>query len=288
MEAVVGLLLMMCGVSHGVETYCNGRQNGTQCYEALGRTVDIQLMNHSLEIPRYTLSRNSVNVLLDVKNNTVIRNVAEHRSLFIPTNATFRINNLNRNDSDNYTLQTFDSNGRSLGVWTLQLFIQAPVSSVLLVSECLSQGEMRVSCSSEGGDSPQYSWTLDGRTLTDAELLSGNNKTNNITLKQHVSGHLVCSVRNNVSDVSKEQWIATCEADFLPLIGGVVSALLILLVVGVALVCVQRKKQKNKSTKKAEKEDQEVMYADVRVMQQQGKPVDEGGEEVLYGQVKFS
>ncbi|CAI5652045.1 unnamed protein product [Oreochromis niloticus] len=287
MEAVVGLLLMMCGVSHGVETYCNGRQNRTQCYGALGRTVDIQLMNQILESPRYILFRNSVNILLDVRNNTVLRNVAEHKSLFIPTNATFRINNLNRNDSGNYTLQTFDSNGRSSGVWTLQLFIQAPVSSVLLVSECLSQGEMRVSCSSEGGDSPQYSWTLDGRTLTDAELLSGNNKTNNITLKQHVSGHLACSVRNNVSDVSKEERISTCEADFLPLIGGVVSALLILLVVDVALVCVQRKKQNNKSTKK-EEEDQEVMYADVRVMQQQGKPVDEGGEQVLYGQVKFS
>ncbi|KAK2904103.1 hypothetical protein Q8A73_010760 [Channa argus] len=52
----------------------------------------------------------------------------------------------------------------------------APMSSVLLVSECMSQGEMRVSCSSEGGDSPQYSWTLDGHTLTDAELLSGNNE----------------------------------------------------------------------------------------------------------------
>ncbi|XP_076733439.1 uncharacterized protein LOC112431495 [Maylandia zebra] len=85
----------------------------------------------------------------------------------------------------------------------------APVSSVLLVSECLSQGEMRASCSSEGGDSPQYSWTLDGRTLTDAELLSGNNETNIITLKQHVSGHLVCSVSNNVSDVFKEERIST-------------------------------------------------------------------------------
>ncbi|KAK2904100.1 hypothetical protein Q8A73_010757 [Channa argus] len=79
-----------------------------------------------------------------------------------------------------------------LGVFT------APVSSVLLVSECLSQGEMRVSCSSEGGDSTQYSWTLDGHTLTDAELLSGNNETNSITLKQQVSGNLVCSVRNHV------------------------------------------------------------------------------------------
>lgn len=86
----------------------------------------------------------------------------------------------------------------------------APVSSVLLVRECLSEGEMRVSCSSEGGDSPQYSWTLDGDTLTDAQLLSGNSETNNIILKQDVSGKLVCSVRNNVSSVSKEETISTC------------------------------------------------------------------------------
>ena len=90
------------------------------------------------------------------------------------------------------------------------LFLSAPVSSVLLDSECLSQGEMRVSCSSEGGDSPQYSWTLDGHTLTDAQLLSGNNETNNITLKQDVSGLLVCSVRNHISNVSKEEKISTC------------------------------------------------------------------------------
>lgn len=86
----------------------------------------------------------------------------------------------------------------------------APVSSVLLVRECLSQGEMRVSCSSEGGDSPQYSWTLDGDKLTNAQLLSGNYETNNITLKQDVSGKLVCSVRTNVSSVSKEETISTC------------------------------------------------------------------------------
>ena len=92
----------------------------------------------------------------------------------------------------------------------VSVFLSAPVSSVLLDSECLSQGEMRVSCSSEGGDSPQYSWTLDGHTLTDAQLLSENNETNSITLKQDVSGLLVCSVRNHVSNVSKEEKISTC------------------------------------------------------------------------------
>ncbi|CAI5652026.1 unnamed protein product [Oreochromis niloticus] len=192
----------------GVETHFDRRQDGAQCYGALGGTVDIQLMDSTSEIPRYQLLKNSLRIL-DVRRNKVISNTLVHRSHFFPSNGTFRINNLRRNDSGNYTLQTFNSDGYSSGERTLQLFIQAPVSSVLLLSECLSQGEMRVSCSSEGGDSPQYSWTLDGHTLTDAELLPGNNETNIITLKQHVSGHLVCSVRNNVSNVSEEQ--KTCS-----------------------------------------------------------------------------
>lgn len=62
----------------------------------------IQLMNYNM------LFRNSVNRLLDVSiiNNTVLRNITKHRSLFILTNATFRINNLNRNDSGNYKVFT--------------------------------------------------------------------------------------------------------------------------------------------------------------------------------------
>nr|XP_004571782.2 uncharacterized protein LOC101484960 isoform X1 [Maylandia zebra] len=354
MEAVVGLLLMWLGYSHGVETHCDGRQDGAQCYGALGGTVDIQLTDNTSEIFRYQLLKNSLKIL-DVRNNTVIYNTIAHRSLVFLSNRTFRINNLSRNDSGNYTLKIFGSDGTSSGERTLQLFIQAPVSSVLLLSECLSQREIRVSCSSEGGDSPQYSWTLDGRTLTDAQLLSVNNETNIITLKQHISGRLVCSVRNNVSDVSEEQktcrfinctsingtqilgWVpvdsnglcieptteptpvtptsvgketgtvsitqfnnetVTSNSDDqwyitnLPLIGGVLSALVFFLLVGVAVICAQRKKQNNKPTKPKEDEcDQDVTYADVRIMKQQGKPAVQTTEaevEVEYGQVKFS
>ncbi|TWW54953.1 hypothetical protein D4764_09G0000020 [Takifugu flavidus] len=86
----------------------------------------------------------------------------------------------------------------------------APVSTVRLTSECLSQGEKRMSCSSVG-DSPQYSWTLDGDTLTDDQLLSGNNETNEIILKQTVSGRLVCLVRNHVSEASVTEMISTCD-----------------------------------------------------------------------------
>ncbi|XP_030596000.1 T-cell surface antigen CD2-like [Archocentrus centrarchus] len=315
MEAVLALMVILLGVSHGVETHCDGRQDGAQCYGALGGSVDIQLMDRTSKIPRYGLFKNSLRIL-DVRNNKVILNTIKQSSVF-PSNGTFRINNLSRNDGGEFTLQTFDSEGKRTGERTLQLFIQAPVSSVLLVSECLSQGEMRVSCSSEGGDSPQYSWTLDGRTLTDAELLSGNNEGNIITLRQHVSGHLVCSVRNNVSNVSKGQKISTCgfifinctsvngtqisgwvhkdsnslcieptqnSLDNLPLIAGVLSALVIFLVVGVAVVWAQRKKQNNKPTKN-EEEDEEEIFADIRIVKRQAKQMERRAE-LEFGHVK--
>ncbi|CAI5652016.1 unnamed protein product [Oreochromis niloticus] len=244
------------GKVEGVETYCDGRQDGAQCYGALGGSVEIKLMDNTSKIPRYHLLKNSLKIL-DVKDNIALPNITEYRSVIFPCNGTFRLSDLSRNDSGNYTLQTFDSDGRSTGERTFQLFIQAPVSSVLLLSECLSLGERRVSCSSEGGDSPQYSWTLDGRTLTDAELLSGNNESNNITLKQHVSGRLVCSVKNNVSNVSKEQRIYIC-AVILLLMVGVLSVLVIFLVVGIAVICFQKEKQNNKSVKQKEEEDDQV------------------------------
>ncbi|XP_068571520.1 uncharacterized protein [Cebidichthys violaceus] len=214
MEAVVGLLVMLLGVSHGVETYCDGRQNGAQCYGALGGTVVLQLMNKASEIQRYQwLSKTTT--ILDVKNNIIQSNLIENRSSFTLSNGTFRINKLSRTDGGEYNLKTIDSDGTQLEERFLQLTIEAPVSSVRLVSECLSQGEMKLSCSSEGAESPQYSWTLDDHTLTDSELLSGNNETNNITLKQHVKGKLVCSVKNNVSRVLKEVKISTCGFIFI-------------------------------------------------------------------------
>ncbi|KAG8004065.1 hypothetical protein GBF38_008147, partial [Nibea albiflora] len=352
MEAVFGLLLLLLGVSHGVETYCDGRQDGAQCYGALGGTVALQLMDNASEIFRYQLIKNGTTILNGGKNRNVL-NVIADRSSFTPSDGTFRINDLSRTDGGEYTLIIFDSKGRRSEQRTLQLTIQAPVSSVLLVSECLSQGEMRVSCSSEGGDSPQYSWTLDGHTLTDTQLLPGNNETNIITLKQDVSGQLACSVKNHVSSVSETKTISTCGFIFidcisngtrisqwvleanntlcypttaspttegkgtvttvsikpstnltssnqtashtdgpwylkhLPVIAGVLFALVILLVVGVAVVFVHQKKQKNKP--KEEDDEQELTYADVRIVQRQGRKIQQTAEvDVEYGQVKFS
>ncbi|XP_026214033.1 fasciclin-2-like isoform X2 [Anabas testudineus] len=215
MEAVFGLMVVvLLGVSHGIETYCDGRKNGAQCYGALGGTLVLQLMNDAAEYHSFDWIKNQSNLLRWRSNNSVII-LPDNRLFFTPSNGTLRMNNLRRNYSGEYTLKITNENGEISARQTLHLFIQAPVSSVLLDSECLSEGQMRVSCSSKGGDSPQYSWTLDGRTLTDAELLSGNTETNIITLKQHVSGHLVCSVRNKVSHVSSSKRLCTCDFIFI-------------------------------------------------------------------------
>ncbi|XP_070819510.1 pregnancy-specific glycoprotein 22-like [Chaetodon trifascialis] len=207
-------LLTLQMIVQGVETSCDGRQEGAQCYGALRGTVVLQLMDDTSEIFKFTWSSKTMN-LLTWRENKILSNQIENRSSFTPSNGTFRINDLRWTDGGEYTLTMFDSRGKTMKPLTLQMIVQAPVSSVRLVSECLSQGEMRVSCSSEGGDSPQYSWTLDGHTLTDAQLLSGGNESEDITLKQDVSGQLVCSVSNNVSRVWREETISTCGFAFI-------------------------------------------------------------------------
>ncbi|XP_040904831.1 uncharacterized protein LOC121188949 [Toxotes jaculatrix] len=346
-----------CELGPCVETSCDGRQDGAQCYGALGGTVVLQLMDSASGIFKYQW-KSKTTIILIWKENKLVHNLIENRSIFTPSNGTFRINNLSRTDSGEYKLEIHDAAGQTLEQRTLQLSFQAPVSSVRLVPECLSLGKIRVSCSSEGGDSPQYSWTLNGHTLTDAELLSGNSETNSITLKPNISGRLNCSVRNHVSSVSKEEVISTCDfinctltngtqisqwefADtnikciapttapipttpdksketdttvskilatnisssthtvttpsndhpwyikYLAIMGGVLSALVILLVVGVGVIYAQKKNKNNKAKEKAD--EQELTYADVRVVQRQGRKVQQRPqEEVEYGQVKFS
>ncbi|XP_055368435.1 hepatocyte cell adhesion molecule-like isoform X3 [Betta splendens] len=243
MEAVVGLILLLLRVSQGVETYCDGRQDRAQCYGALGGTVDVQLMTSALVLARYWWNENRT-VILDGIKTRIMSNLLEDRSSFTPSNGTFRITNLSRNDSGEYQLEAIDLDG-NIERRTLHLTIQAPVGSVLLLSECLSEGQMRASCSSEGGDSPQYSWTLDGHTLTHAELLSGNNETNSITLKQHVSGRLLCSVRNQVSRVSREETITDCDRSLL--ICGVRAAVGVLLLICITAYFAWKKANSNKT-----------------------------------------
>eukprot|EP00063_Salmo_salar_P093158 XP_014067993.1 PREDICTED: uncharacterized protein LOC106611884 isoform X1 [Salmo salar] len=213
MEAVLGLLVISAGVSHCLETSCDARQNGCQCYGALGGTVYLQLVTDATiydELSFYKGSTGAETEILRMKKDIwVIRDTRiKDRVHFFINNGTFRLNNTRSTDSGEYRLETFNSEGKSSGIRGLKLFIEAPVSSPQLSSECLSHGEMRVSCSSEG-DGPQYSWNLDGQTLRDTEA-SADDETNTITLKKGLSGDLTCTVRNHISSDTVSSRISHC------------------------------------------------------------------------------
>ncbi|XP_028314990.1 uncharacterized protein LOC114470848 isoform X3 [Gouania willdenowi] len=300
----------------GVENHCDGRQNNTQCYAALDGSIFIRLMDSAVENHIYNWFKDTSKLLV-VNNKHVITNTLEKRAAFTTQNSTYRINQLNSSDSGQYRLEVF-AQGVKKEERILNLSFQAPVSSVQLVPTCLSMGEKKVSCSSKG-DSLLYSWTLDGRPLTDSDLVPKGNNTNNVHLKLQTIGKLVCHVQNKVSKSSGEVTLTTCGYIFInctlsngtdilqwvvedtntlcvdpttapmgtvALIGISLSALVCILLLALVVICVQKKKP-NKP--KEPQDDQELTYAAVKVVQRPGTlEVHRSEVEVEYGEVKFS
>ena len=97
------------------------------------------------------------------------------------------------------------------------------MSVVNLSISCSAYGERRVSCSSNG-DSPQYSWSVDGRPLRPPEAspsgsterpksspdLNTDLSSPNLPLPEGIQGHLTCSARNNISSANKSQLLPSC------------------------------------------------------------------------------
>ena len=117
------LMLVSINTFPGVETSCDGRINGAQCYGALGGTVVLRLMDRASGIYRYQWVKNKT-VILRGRNDKLITNLLETRSSFTPSDGTFRINNLSRTDGGEYTLKSFDLKGHQLDLQILQLNIQ--------------------------------------------------------------------------------------------------------------------------------------------------------------------
>ncbi|XP_078145140.1 uncharacterized protein LOC144542412 [Centroberyx gerrardi] len=224
--SVVGLLLIVMAVTccicinrrcrkrypalRCVETSCDGRQDTTQCYGALGGTVGIQLITEATNLT-FDWLKNQTFKILSVRNNIVRVNKLKNRSSLTLSNGTFRISNLSYTDSAEYSLKIFNLDGRETENRELNMSIQAPVSTPQLDDECLPQGEVKVSCSSEAGDSHQYSWTLDGQTLPDTVLRFPDSTTNTITLRPGLTGQLDCLVKNNINNATASKNISICK-----------------------------------------------------------------------------
>ncbi|XP_062405406.1 uncharacterized protein LOC134095750 isoform X2 [Sardina pilchardus] len=128
---------------------------------------------------------------------------------FVPDNGTMIINPAERRDTGTYRVETSDESTGKVNPYTVQLTIEAPVSDVDLSITCSANGERSIKCSSNG-DSPQYSWSLDGRPLDEADAdLSSDDQT--LLLRGNVTGQLTCSVSNHVSSTHTTRLMELCS-----------------------------------------------------------------------------
>ncbi|XP_062380212.1 uncharacterized protein LOC134068545 [Sardina pilchardus] len=116
----------------------------------------------------------------------------ETRWKFDIVNGKISIKVTNRRDTGTY--QITPSGGKSEKI---EVIIQAALSPPTLTPLC-HRGERRVVCSTKG-DSPQYSWSLDGVPIAANISTDGTTDDQILFLRGDTVGDLTCAVTNSVS-----------------------------------------------------------------------------------------
>ncbi|MGH0118670.1 UNVERIFIED_CONTAM: hypothetical protein FKN15_027753 [Acipenser sinensis] len=125
-------------------------------------------------------------------------------------NGTLRLDRTQKNDSGNYSVDVFTTDGISIFKGSMQVYIQEAVSQPVVHSTCLSHGEVLLVCTVDKGDNVSFNWSLDGVPLN-TSLAYFSDKDHIVILKKHVSGNLVCIATNQVSTNQSYSVIPNCS-----------------------------------------------------------------------------
>ncbi|XP_041916872.1 uncharacterized protein LOC121681287 isoform X2 [Alosa sapidissima] len=231
MRAFAGFVVLLVTSTYGLDSMCDAIHDAA-CYGALGGPVYLQLMRdtrgHYLNLlyghaAVFTFRRSKPMFYKEFNTPSVLQ-----RWQFVPDNGTMIINPAERRDAGTYRVQiTEEATGKTVREHTVQLTIEAPLSDVDLSISCSANGERSVRCSSNG-DSPQFSWSLNGRPLGEADAdVSSDNQT--LLLRGDVTGQLTCSVRNHVSSTHTTPLLFGCSGGISPVFISVWLAEIIIL-----------------------------------------------------------
>ncbi|XP_047657173.1 uncharacterized protein LOC113659135 isoform X3 [Tachysurus fulvidraco] len=189
-QVIFGVLLIYTHVVMGSlfqDHVCRFNQSN-QCYVAVGQRLYLQMpLEDGFDLQTTSL------IIRYRKTQSSPPTLHLPRWQFVNDNKTMILTSAERNDSRTYTSYIFDVNGTNKSSYTLQVNIEAQVSSVKVSYSCLSSGVMKVNCSADG-DNLHFSWTSDFNTLPQLE-----NGTSNVTLEQDHQGNITCHVENHVS-----------------------------------------------------------------------------------------
>ncbi|XP_049324144.1 uncharacterized protein LOC103031569 isoform X10 [Astyanax mexicanus] len=267
MLLICGVLLMFTGSAVGLITVDDQCRSDQSCvfYEAVGRPLYLQLPKEEELHLKKINSGTTSDVVFKYRNKKIRINHLDQRWEYNNETKTMIITRAEKEDSGRYELETFNSSGKSTGIYSLHLIIEAGVSSVKVTNSCFSITERKVHRSSDG-DQIQFSWTLDG--IPHNQNLTDGNQT--LLLGERSTGSVTCTVKNHVSNGSATVIIEPCT-DLLLIMLGLFAVLLI--VVAVIVCHIYRKKQAPKTTGSPQN-GEELLYVQVN-----HKPKPKDGEE---------
>ncbi|KAK3520858.1 hypothetical protein QTP70_034725 [Hemibagrus guttatus] len=168
-----------------------------QCYVAMGQQLHLQMPRED----GFDLKTTGI-ILRYRKTQSSIPTPLLPRWQFVNDNKTMILTSAERNNSGTYTLNIFNVDGSDKGNYTLQVTIEAPVSSVNVSHSCLTPGF--VICSADG-DNLHFNWTSDFNSLPQLE-----NWTSTVTVDKDHQGNLTCHVENHVSRDHKTVELHPC------------------------------------------------------------------------------
>ncbi|MGH0151624.1 UNVERIFIED_CONTAM: hypothetical protein FKN15_020485 [Acipenser sinensis] len=178
-------------------------------YGALGDSVHLHF-NTTLNSSAEVQWKRGVNRIGVIKNNRMAFNNPYINRAEIFANGTLRLNRTQKNDSGDYSVDVFNTDGTNIFKGSMQVYIQEAVSQPVVHSTCLSHGEVLLVCTVDKGDNASFNWSLDGVPLNPS-LAYFSAEEHVLILKKHVSGNLVCIATNQVSTNQSDSVIPNCS-----------------------------------------------------------------------------
>ncbi|CAB1441246.1 unnamed protein product, partial [Pleuronectes platessa] len=134
MEQFLILLVMLAAVSHVAETKFSVTQNTSLYSLTPGGHVSIQIINNASGhqvVCKKQLPTRPVNVFTLWRGKVTIYEGFRNRTQFFINNGTLEFTNVAKNDSGQYIMEAFDSNGVLVGSLKFQLDVQGKAKVVL-------------------------------------------------------------------------------------------------------------------------------------------------------------
>ncbi|XP_058852716.1 T-cell surface antigen CD2-like isoform X2 [Acipenser ruthenus] len=180
-------------------------------YGALGESVYLHLntiLNSSVEVQW----KRGVNRIAVFKNSRTVFYDPYINRTGIFANGTLRLDRTQKNDSGDYSVDVFNTDGTNIFKGSMQFYIHEAVSQPMVHSTCLSHGEVLLVCTVDKGDNVSFNWSLDG-VLLNPSLAYFSDEEYVVILKKHVSGNLVCIATNQVSTNQSDSVISNCSGE---------------------------------------------------------------------------